>query len=121
MFFDDTAANNKKEEKDCVCGYNGDGQGYCPFSYHDATIGDRFTKVTEFKKENLANGLHTLRKFSNSVKGKESKNASCQGVYLGVGSYKAVDCFKNAVCTEISSGFIKYSLFALLGLLFFLF
>jgi len=117
----DKAADNVKEEKDCSCGNNAEGQGYCPLSYHDATIGDRYTKVTEFKKENLGAGLHTKNKFTNSVKGKESKNFACQQVYLGVGSYKALDCFKSAVCTEIASGFLRYSLFALLGLLFFLF
>jgi hypothetical protein len=121
--FDDKAENNVKEEKECVCAYSDAGVGYCPFSYHDATIGDRYKQVLDMKKANLgdASALHTLNKFSNSIKGKEASSAGCQGVYLGVSSYKPLDCLKNAVCTTISAGFVKYSIFALLGLLFFLF
>lgn len=52
------------EEKDCVCAYNEQGQGYCPFSTHDDSTIERFSNLIYIKKTNLNTLSYTKNKMS---------------------------------------------------------
>jgi len=110
-------------EEDCNCGLNGDGFGYCPFATNDDKVTSaRGSKIISIYKETfLANGRHTEAKTQQSLKAAKGKTLTCLAQYANSMYAGAGTCFKNEDCTEISSGFINFSLFALVTFFFALF
>ena len=61
--FDSSATDAKQvgadEEMDCVCGYNANGKGFCPYSQNEA---DKTLKGISLIKERLNNTRHTVNR-----------------------------------------------------------
>jgi hypothetical protein len=118
FFKDDGSDKKAAPEQECVCTMSADGQGYCPYSRGDVKAIDRNNQINGYAKELLNNTFHTLHRFEEAA-GSEAKGATCLAVYRDVGRRNAVSCLKDNValykaCTLISSGFITFSISAIL-------
>lgn len=111
------------DTKACVCAFDANGSGFCPYSSQDAVVVDRHNTILKLKIENLKlAGVHPEHR-SETVNNKdETKNSYCLGIYGDVRYGGSVDCFKTILgadkCTAVSSGnFFNYSIVAILAIL----
>jgi hypothetical protein len=118
FFKDDGTDKKAAPELDCVCPMSADGQGYCPYSRGDVKAIDRNNQINGYAKELLTNTFHTVHRLE-VADGQEAKGSTCRAVYRDVSRRNSVSCVKDNIlkfkpCTLISSGFITFSISAIL-------
>lgn len=94
--FDEAGTNTTAVADTCQCGYNANGQGYCPFSRHDDDTIKLFNNLKTAQQANLNNKLHTNHRFSgNNSSAKAS--TMCYEYYQNSAYRNAVACAKDVL------------------------
>merc|ERR1711976_184208 len=105
--------------QDCGCGYNADGQGYCPLAQTQSTQSWKNAVTTQAKGYN--NKCHSMNRFTCYLKQETSLTNDLHYYrHRTVDAhlyYKAVSCAE----TVLASSYLKYSFFAFLSVLAILF
>lgn len=78
------------DDVDCVCGYNKDGQGYCPYSYNDKSTETLRKEQLSVKLDNLDNKHHTLNRELAKTGAKQS--VLCANYKVNPQYVNAVEC-----------------------------
>lgn len=95
---------SKATTRPCLCGYNKDGQGYCPYAEHEADNLKRFQSITNNYKSSLNNNLHTVHRFSGFTDAK--KSPACKDYWINPMYRNSVTCAidvlgKSASCEDV--------------------
>lgn len=85
-----TLVEQENVTDDCLCGYNAEGQGYCPYSMHDTDTIKRFQKIQDYLKTNLSNSRHTVNRFDGYAE--EKKNPYCKNFWVNTSYRNSVPC-----------------------------
>lgn len=100
---------NVKLEKPCVCGYNAEGKGYCPYDF--ASQPSRYTNVGNAWRNALDNKCHTTSRFK--CPESDLTEVAAKGLEQQVAYHKAVDCAR----AVLSSGYLAISFLAFIAIL----
>ena len=110
------------DTKPCVCSFNANGSGFCPWSSHDDVLTDRHNTIVKIRVENLkAAGVHPEHR-TDYMNKDEAKSQVCLDAYTDIRYSGSVDCLKPMLgldkCTaQISGNFLNYSIVAIIAIL----